>query len=114
LSISSCGLDEASIRADAATLKEWAEGKTREEIAAALKDGDDSPLGTVAKSIKADEFWMYSRYFGIGLVKLMEMTGVEMDKDEVYPIMENWMSEQLGRSHLTACVSLIYLISSHF
>jgi hypothetical protein len=26
-----------------------------------------------------------------------------MDKDEVYPIMENWMSEQLGRSHLTAC-----------
>merc|ERR1711967_231488 len=46
---------------------------------------------------------MYSRYFGIGLVKLMEITGVEMDKDEVYPVMENWMSTQLGRSHLTAC-----------
>merc|ERR1739842_245858 len=52
---------------------------------------------------KGDEFWMYSRYFGIGLVKLMEITGVEMDKDEVYPIMENWMSTQLGKSHLTAC-----------
>merc|ERR1712025_1059347 len=33
----------------------------------------------------------------------METTGVPMDKDEVYPVMENWMSTQLGRSHLTAC-----------
>merc|ERR1712003_509846 len=45
----------------------------------------------------------YSKFFGIGLVKLMEMTGVEMDKDEVYPVMENWMSTQLEKSHLTAC-----------
>merc|ERR1719253_637806 len=33
----------------------------------------------------------------------METTGVDMDKDEVYPVMESWMSAQLGRSHLTAC-----------
>merc|ERR1712232_1528034 len=38
-----------------------------------------------------------------GLLKIMEITGVEMDKDEVYPLMENWMSTQLGRAHLTAC-----------
>merc|ERR1711966_298697 len=31
------------------------------------------------------------------------MGGIEMDKDEVYPIMESWMSTQLGKSHLTAC-----------
>merc|ERR1712025_330381 len=29
--------------------------------------------------------------------------GIEMDKDEVYPVMENWMSTQLGRSHITPC-----------
>lgn len=99
----SVNLDEASIRADAALLQEWAQGKTREEMEAALKNGDDSPLGAVAQKVKADEYWMYSRYFGVGLLKLMETAGVEMDKDEVYPVMENWMSEQLGRSHLTAC-----------
>jgi hypothetical protein len=50
-----------------------------------------------------DEYWMYSRYFGIGLIKLMEQSGMEMDKDEVYPVIENWMTEKLGRSSLTAC-----------
>jgi len=102
----SCNLDEYAIRAEAKKMEEWAVGKTREDIEAALKSGDDSsPLGAIASSIKADEFWMYSRYFGIGLVKIMDIVGIEMDKDEVYPIMENWMSTQLGRSHLSACVS---------
>jgi len=99
----SCNLDEERIRADADALKEWAAGKTKEDVEAALKNGDDSILGKLSTDIKGDEFWMYSKFFGIGLVKVMEITGVEMDKDEVYPVMENWMSTQLGKSHLTAC-----------
>ena len=101
----SCNLDEAAIRADAEALLAEIEGKTKEEIEATLKNGDGSILGTVANNVKADEFWMYSKFFGVGLLKIMEKTGVEMDKDEVYPVMENWMSTQLGQSHLTACVS---------
>jgi hypothetical protein len=49
---------------------------------------------------------MYSRYFGLGLVKILEVIGYEMDKDEVYPVIEDWMSTQLGKSHITACVSI--------
>lgn len=97
-------LDEASIRADAKIIEDWVAGKTKDDIETALKNGDDSsPLGSIARKIKDDEFWMYSRYFGLGLVKIMEMTGTEMDKDEVYPVMENWMSTQLGKPHITAC-----------
>merc|ERR1711935_577140 len=33
----------------------------------------------------------------------MEIVGVEMDKDEVYPVMENWMEKQLGKPSLTSC-----------
>merc|ERR1712232_618717 len=33
----------------------------------------------------------------------MEAVGIEMDKDEVYPIMEDWMTNKIGRSHFTAC-----------
>jgi len=84
----SCNLDEDAIRSDAKMIEEWATGKTKEEIAAALKNGDDSPIGLIAADIKKDEFWMYSRYFGIGMVRIMEIVGVEMDKDEVYPVME--------------------------
>jgi photosystem II biogenesis protein Psp29 len=100
----SVGLDEAEIRAEAKTVSDWAEGKTKADIEAALSGEDpSSPLGSIAASIKDDEFWMYSRYFGIGLVRLMDTVGIEMDKDEVYPIMEDWMKTKLGKSHLTAC-----------
>jgi len=100
----SCGLDEAEIRAEAKALEEWAQGKTRAEIEAALSGEDaSSPLGKIAVAAKAEEFWMYSRYFGVGLLKIMEIVGLEMDKDEIYPVMENWMSEKLGKSHMTAC-----------
>lgn len=102
----SCDLDENEIRAEAKILEEWVSDgpKSKEDIEAALKNGDDStPLGSIAAAVKDDEFWMYSRYFGIGLVKIMEIVQVEMDKDEVYPVMEDWMSNQLGRSHLSAC-----------
>lgn len=100
------GMDETEIRAEAKSIEEWAQGKTKDEIEAALAAADSSsPLGAIAAKIKGDEFWMYSRYFGLGLVRIMDVAGVEMDKDEVYPIMENWMTEKLGRPSLTACVS---------
>ena len=53
---------------------------------------------------------MYSRYYGIGMLKIMEVVGQEMDKDEVYPVMEDWMTTQLGKSHITACVSRCDLV----
>jgi len=105
----SVGLDEAEIRKEAAAMQEWAASASREDVEAALSGEGSSALASVAKTIKGDEFWMYSRYFGIGLVKIMENIGIEMDKDEVYPIMENWMTK-LGRSHLSACVSLLIVL----
>merc|ERR1711950_110048 len=32
-----------------------------------------------------------------------EDVGVEMTADDVYPVMEDWMSTSLGKSHFTAC-----------
>lgn len=98
-----CGLNEAEVRAEAAMMKEWVAGKSREDISAALRGEGDSPIAPVAQAAKADEYWMYSRFFGIGLVALMEEVGVEMNADDVYPVMEEFMSTSLGKSHFTAC-----------
>lgn len=97
------GLNEEEIRADAKLISDWAEGKTREEVSAALRGEGASPIADVANAAKADEYWMYSRFFGIGLVAVMDKIGVEMTADDVYPVMEEWMSTSMGKSHFTAC-----------
>lgn len=97
-------MDEEEVRAEAAKVAEWTQGKSKADIEAVFESPDESDLvGSIAKKIKDDKYWLYSRYFGLGLVKMMEIAGVEMEKDEVYPIMEDWMSKKLGASHLSAC-----------
>jgi len=99
----SMGMDEDEVRNEAKAVTDWAQGKTTADVEAALRGEGDSPIAAIAKKAKDDKYWLYSRYFGLGLVKVMDIVGVEMDKDEVYPILENWMSNNLGKSHLTAC-----------
>jgi hypothetical protein len=96
------GLNEAEVRADAAAAKAWVQGKTKDDIIAAMKGEGDSLIAPIAKAAANDEFWMYSRFFGIGLVALMDEVGVEMNADDVYPVMEEFMSA-MGKSHFTAC-----------
>jgi len=106
--ITSVGLDEAEVDAEAAKLEAWAQGKTKDEIGSALKGEGDGLLSEIASSIKGDEWWMYSRFFGIGLIKLMEMSGVEQDMSVAYDVMEDWVGTCLGKPYYTACVSYMF------
>jgi len=102
--IKSVGMDEAQIRKEAKEIADWAEGKTQADVLQALAGEGDSPVAAIARTAKADEYWMYSRYFGVGLVKLMELTGVEQNKDTAYMVMEEWMGDKgLDKSSFTAC-----------
>jgi len=96
-------LSEEDVRAEAASMKEWMVGKSKDDVMAALVGEADSPFKSAVVSAKGDEYWMYSRFFGIGLVALMDEAGVEMNADDVYPVMEQWMKDGLGKSHFTAC-----------
>jgi len=96
-------MDEAEVRAEAKIVTEWAAGKTNEDISAALRGEGDGPIAAIGKSAKDDKFWMYSRYFGVGLVKVMDIVGVESTMEASYPVMEEWMGKDLGKSFYTAC-----------
>jgi len=96
-------MDLATLQAEAQSVLDWAQGKSQDDIAKALSGEGDSPIAQIASSAKDDEFWMYSKWFGIGLVKLMEISGAEQDKETCYPIMENWVGTQMGKPFYTAC-----------
>jgi hypothetical protein len=101
--IESVGLDEAEIDSQAAEMLAWAQGKTKDDIASALKGEGDSMLAGIAKAAKGNEWWMYSRFFGIGLIKMMEVVGVEQDMSVAYDVMEDWMGKCLEKPFYTAC-----------
>jgi len=101
--IKSIGMDESEIDAEAAALGAWAQGKTKEEIASALRGEGDSSLAKIAGAARGDEYWMYSRFFGLGLIKMMEIVGVEQDMSVAYDVMENWMGKCMEKPHYTAC-----------
>lgn len=98
----SVSLNAAEVRAEADSVKDWVKGKSRADILAALSGTGDGPIVAAAIAAKEDQYWMYSRFFGIGMVALMDEVGVEQNADDVYPVMEEWMGS-LGKSHFTAC-----------
>ena len=108
--LESVGLSEAEIDAEAASLEAWAQGKTKDDISSALKGEGDSPLAQIAKAAKEDQWWMYSRFFGIGLIRIMDIVGVEQDMSVAYDCMEEWVGKCMEKPFYTACVSLSFLM----
>ena len=91
--IQSIGMDEAEIRAEAKLVLDSLEGKTVEDITNDITTGEgSSPIAKFAADAKADQFWMYSRFIGLGLVKVSEVIGVEQTADSAGQQIEKWMS----------------------
>lgn len=91
--IESVGMNEAELRAEADSIIAYVDGKSAEDITAELSASEGtSPLTGIATTAKDDQFWMYSRFFGIGLVKISEAVGVDQNQDTVGQQVEKWMT----------------------
>lgn len=54
---SSVGLDEAEVRAEAKAVTDWAEGKTKADVEAALSGEGDSVVAVAARAAKVCRMW---------------------------------------------------------
>jgi photosystem II biogenesis protein Psp29 len=72
-------LDPSKIKSDAEMVLAWAQGKSEAEVVAAMNGEDSSPVGQIfakAKNGDEDDF-LYTRNFGAGLIKVMQLVNVE-------------------------------------
>ena len=67
-------------------------------MAKAMTGEGDSPIAAVANVAMKDEFWMYSRFFGIGLVSLMEQVGSATNADDVYLLQDQSKTRPNGNN----------------
>jgi len=101
--ITSMGMKEEEIIAEAKVISDWVNGKSKDDVSKALKGEGDSPVAAIASAALADEYWMYSRNFGIGLVEMMNAVGVEMSMESCFNVMEEWVNKCMGKPQYTAC-----------
>ena len=70
-------LDPAEVKADAELVLGWATGKTEADVVAAFNGEDSSTVGAALASIKSNPDNLYTRNFGAGLIKIMQIVGTE-------------------------------------
>jgi|Transcript_42589 photosystem II biogenesis protein Psp29 len=95
-------LEPATIRGDAEKVLSWAQGKSEADIVAAMNGEDSSEIGSIlgkAKSAGEDD-WIYTRNFGAGLIKTMQVVGVEPNTANA----KKW-AEALGISENTSAMT---------
>ena len=70
-------LDPAVVKSEAEQVLAWATGKTEADVVAAFNGQDSSPVGAALARIRANSDFHYTRNFGAGLIKIMQVVGTE-------------------------------------
>jgi photosystem II biogenesis protein Psp29 len=74
-------LDYERIKKDAAMLEEWTKTRTEQDILQAMETGGQDEISNTLYSIGQNEWFVYSRLFGLGLVRMMELCGEEANSE---------------------------------
>jgi len=74
-------LDKDVVKGDAEKVLEWAKGKTEADVVAAINGEDSSEVGQALANAKSNKDFLYTRNFGAGLIKLMQVVGVEPNSE---------------------------------
>lgn len=106
-------LDPEKVKADAESVLAWAQGKTEADVVNAINGGDSSAVGTVlgsAKKADEDDF-LYTRNFGAGLIKIMQLVGVEPNSANAKKWADAMSFTQVGGSFdRIECLVVAYLV----
>uniref|UniRef100_A0A6U1AK03 Uncharacterized protein n=1 Tax=Rhizochromulina marina TaxID=1034831 RepID=A0A6U1AK03_9STRA len=87
--LGSLNLDPAVVAADTKAVLEWADGKTEAAVLASIDAPEGSAIAETMAAVKANEKFIYSRVFAIGVFKVMGKVGLDtISEDDL----ERWFS----------------------
>lgn len=81
--VSALDMDPATLKADAAAVMAWVEGKTEAELEAMFESPGTDQVGSALAAIKANDNFLYTRLFGVGMFTVLNSVGVETITDDV-------------------------------
>ena len=81
------------LRSEAKTVSDWAVGKSTSDVESALRGEGSSPVSPIAAAAKDNKYWLYSRFFGIGLIAVMDATSTEVTNETI----QKWVEVEMGK-----------------
>lgn len=62
-------------------MEEWSKERTEQAILEAVENGGDDEISKVLHAISQNDWFVYSRLFGLGLFRMMELCGVQVNSE---------------------------------
>eukprot|EP00871_Galdieria_phlegrea_P002180 jgi/Galph1/2963/GphlegSOOS_G1602.1 len=66
-------LDYEQLKKDANSLVDWTKERTEAQILQVIEEGGQDEISQMLHSIRHNEWFVYSRLFGLGLIRMMEL-----------------------------------------
>ncbi|CAM9458799.1 unnamed protein product [Chrysoparadoxa australica] len=85
--VNALNLNLEQIVKDAVAMEEWAKASTEEEISAAAIGEGDSTLAQVAREVKDNKFYLYSRIWCMGLIQALELANTEVTEEKLVKLL---------------------------
>ncbi|GJQ15866.1 hypothetical protein GpartN1_g7657.t1 [Galdieria partita] len=74
-------LDYERMKEDASRMEQWTKARTEGDVLQAIESGGDDPIANLLHSIQQNDWFVYSRLFGLGLVRMMELCEGEANSE---------------------------------
>nr|AFA52594.1 hypothetical protein [Vaucheria litorea] len=81
--VTSLDMEPEKLKEDHETISKLIENMTRADLENSFKGENQNLLSEISSNIKADEFYLYTKTWGIGLIEAMDKVGIPLTEENI-------------------------------